>query len=397
MRAGVVVVVCLVVGGGALLLTPRVRALVEASKSDGKSDGSANGSAAVTSRAGARATPVSVATAKKGDLRVYFSAPGTVAAFNTVTVRSRVDGELVGIHFVEGQIVKETDLLFEIDPRPFKVQLANAEGQLARDQALVKNASLQLERFKEAKDAISQQQIDTMTATVNQLEGTLKSDEAAVEAAKLQLVYSRISAPITGRIGLRGADKGNMIRSNANDLAALAVITQIRPIAVFFSLPQDDLAAIATRVEAGAKLPVEAHDRDLRRKLATGELLTYDNQIDVTTGTVRFKAVFKNDDGKLFPNQFVNVRLLVDTKKNAVLVPTAAVQRSPRSTFVYVVKTDETVELRDITIGGAEADETAVEKGLAEGEVVVTEGIDKIQNGAKVSVPQKREKVSKAP
>lgn len=388
-KVGVLCVCLAAIAVTAWLVAPKILA-----RTDGKSDA---GAAAVASKAAPRAIPVAVATAKKGDLKVYLSAPGTVTAFNTVTLRARVDGELMAIHFTEGQLVKENDLLFEIDPRPFKVQLANAEGQLARDQALLRNANLQLERFREAKDAISQQQIDTMLTTVNQLEGQIKSDEAAVDGAKLQLTYSRISAPVPGRIGLRMADKGNMIRSNANDLAGLAVITQIKPIAVMFSLPQDDLATVATRVDAGAKLVAEVYDRDLKKKLATGELLTFDNQIDATTGTVRLKAVFKNEDARLFPNQFVNARLLVETRKNAILVPTPAVQRSPRSTFVYVVKADETVELREVTVGASEADETAIEKGLDEGEVVVTEGVDKLQTGARVSVPSKREKGEKKP
>lgn len=342
-----------------------------------------------TGKGAGRAVAVGAATARRGDLNVYLSAPGSVVAFNTVTVRSRVDGEIVNVAFTEGQLVKEGDLLFEIDPRPYQVQLEQALGQLEKDKANLKNAQVNLDRFKEAKDAISEQQIDTMAATVTTFEGTLKSDEAAVDAAKLQLVYSKITAPTTGRIGLRLVDRGNVIR--ASESTALAVITQIQPIAAFFSLPQDDIAQIATRVDSHAKLVVEVHDRELRTKLATGELLTFDNQVDPATGTIRMKAVFKNEERRLFPNQFVNARLLVDTLAGVVLVPSASVQRSPRSTFVYIAKVDEkgdgTVELREVTTGPSEGDETVIEKGVAPGELVITEGVDKLQSGSKVSVP----------
>ncbi len=345
-------------------------------------------------KGGGRAVAVGAATARKGDLDIYLSAPGSVVAFNTVIVRSRVDGEIVNVAFTEGQLVKEGDLLFEIDPRPYQVQLEQALGQLEKDKANLKNAQVNLDRFKEAKDAISEQQIDTMAATVTTFEGAIKSDDAAVDAAKLQLVYCKITSPISGRIGLRFVDKGNMIRSS--EATSLAVITQLQPIAAVFSLPQDDLAQIATRVDAHAKLAVEVHDREVRNKLATGELLTFDNQVDPATGTIRMKAVFKNEDQRLFPNQFVNARLLVDTLKNVVLVPSAAVQRSPKTTFVYIAKVDEkgdgTVELREVTTGASEGDETVIEKGVAAGEVVVTEGVDKLQSGSKVSVPDRAKK-----
>ncbi len=335
--------------------------------------------------AGARGIPVVAVAARRGDLPVYLSGLGTAMAFNSVTVRTRVDGQLDKVAFQEGQTVAEGDLLIQIDPRPFEVQLTQAQGQQAKDQALLKNARLDLARYESAGEAASQQQRDTAAALVAQLEGTVKTDQGQIDSINLQLTYCRITAPVSGRIGLRTVDQGNMV--HASDPGGLAVITQIEPISVLFSLPQDNLPQIQKAMAGGEPLPAEAYNRDLKTRLADGALAALDNQIDPTTGTVRIKAVFPNKDHALYPNQFVNVRLLVDTRKDAVLVPAAAIQRSPQQTlFVYVVKADDTVEIRNITSGPTEGDTVSVAEGLSPGEVVVTDGVDKLQPGMKVVV-----------
>jgi membrane fusion protein, multidrug efflux system len=331
-----------------------------------------------------RGVPVVATAATQGDLRIYLTGLGTVTASNMVTVRTRVGGHLVKVAFQEGQFVRKGDLLAEIDPRPFQVQLAQAEGQMARNQALLKNAQRDLERFKIllGRDLISKQEFDAQLAQIDQHEGALKSDQAQIDNAKLQLTYSRITAPISGRIGLRLVDEGNMVQANESN--GLAVITQLQPIAVLFNIPQDNLPQVLKRMQSKQPLVVDAYNRDLKQKLATGTLLTIDNQIDPNTGTVRCKAVFPNEDNALFPNQFVNARLLVDTIQSAVVVPTAAIQRSPQSTFAYVVK-DDTVERRNIVVGPGEGDEVSITTGLSPGDVVVVEGVDRLQQGSKVT------------
>lgn len=334
-----------------------------------------------------RAIPVVAAMARRGPFPIYLTGLGSVTAFNTVTVRTRVDGQLVRIAFQEGQMVRQGDVLGEIDPRPFQVQLAQAEGQMARDEAQLNNAKVDLERYRVllAQDSVARQQLDTQRATVQQLEGVLKSDQAQIDNARLLLTYTRITAPISGRIGLRLVDQGNMVRTT--DQHGLAVITQVQPIAVLFGMPADDLPQVLPKLQAGQQLTVEAYNRDLQQKLATGMLLTSDNQIDPSTGTLRCKAVFPNHDSTLFPNQFVNIRLLVEAKQDVITIPAAAIQRRPQATqaaFVYLIK-DNTVEVRDVVPGPTEGAEVVVTSGLAPGEVVIIEGVDRVQRGTKVA------------
>ena len=330
--------------------------------------------------------PVTAATARSGDIHVVLSAIGTVIASRTATVRNRVDGLLQEVRFREGDTVKAGTVLAQIDPKPFEVALSQAQGQLQKDQAQLRNAQVDLERYRQllAQDSIAGQQVDTQEALVRQLAGTVVTDQAQVDSAKLQLSYTHVTAPIGGRLGLRLVDPGNMVK--ASDANGLVVITQVQPISVTFSIPQDNLPAVLARIASGARLPVEAWDREGKKKITTGVLLTVDNQIDPTTGTVKMKAIFGNEDNVLFPNQFVNVRLRLDTITGATLVPTSAIQRGSPGTFVYLVREDSAVTLRPVKLGVTEGDSVSIEKGLAPGDKVVVDGGDKLKEGAKVEV-----------
>lgn len=333
-----------------------------------------------------RVVPVTAIEARTADIDLFLNGLGSVVAFNTVTVRSRVDGELVNVAFQEGQSVNEGDLLAEIDPRPFEVQLRQAEGQLARNQAVLEAAKLDLERYESlaSQKQITAQQIDAQRALVRQSEAATQIDRGVIDNVRLQLDFCRITAPISGRMGLRLVDSGNIVR--ANDPTGLAVIAQLHPIAIVFTIPQDEIIRVQRALAAGGKLPVEAYNRDFRTKLGSGELLAIDNQVDTATGTVRLKAVFPNNDNTLFPNQFVNARLRVETLSNATVVPAAAVQHGPDSNFVYVVQPDSTVALRTVEPGPGQGDVVTITAGLKPGDLVVTDGIDKIANKARVAV-----------
>jgi multidrug efflux system membrane fusion protein len=327
------------------------------------------------------ATPVSTFAAEKGELKVYLSALGSVSALNTTTVKANATGELIAIHFSEGQLVTAGDLLVEIDPRQYRISLEQAQGQLARDLALLENVRRDLERYENAKEAVTQQQIDTAQATVAQYEGTVRADQASVDNFKLQLSYCSVTAPITGRAGLRMVDQGNMVRTSD---PGIVVITQEQPISVIFSIPEDSLPQVRKAIADGRELGVEVYDRGMKIRLASGKLFAVDNQIDSTTGTVRLKALFANEDQGLFPNQFVNVRMLTEVQENVTLLPNSAIQLNGPARFVFVVKTDETVERRTITVGRTEGEKTVVVDGLAVSEIVVTEGLDRLQSGSKV-------------
>ena len=323
-----------------------------------------------------RPQPVVTATAERGNFHVYLDALGTVTALNTVTLRSRVDGEVMQVRYAEGQAVKKGELLIEIDPRQYQAQLQQAQGQLARDEAMLQNAQADVERYEAARETVSQQQVDTARASLAEAKGAIKVDQATIATANLQLDYCKITSPLDGRIGLRTVDAGNIV--HASDSTGLATITQLQPIAVIFNLPEVNLPAVLGATKDGSTLTADIFDGARTRRLASGKLRAIDNQIDATTATVRIKAVFDNAEGTLFPNQFVNVRLLVRTIENAVLVPGGAVQTSPDTTYVYVVRPNDTVEMRPVNIGPTDRGRMVIEKGLAAGERVVTDGLDKL-------------------
>lgn len=328
--------------------------------------------------------PVGVATAKRSDLPIYLAGLGSVTPVATVTVKPRVDGQLVAIDYREGQIVRPGEVLAQIDPRPFQVVVEQAEGTLARDQALLANAKVDYERYKKLveQDSIATQQLDTQKSLVSQLEGTVKGDRGNFDSAKLQLSYTKITAPVGGRIGLRQVDVGNMV--HASDTNGIVVITQLQPIDVVFSVPEGNVQRIMKRLVAGNTLPVDAWNRDNSTKLADGNLLTVDNQIDVATGTVKLKGRFPNIGYELFPNQFVNARLALDVLKNVVVVPPNAVQRGAQGFYVYVANPNNTASVRIIKPGVAQGDLQAIDDGLKPGEVVVVDGTDKLREGAKI-------------
>ncbi len=331
----------------------------------------------------ARAVSVAIAPVQKQDVPVYLSGLGSVTAFNTANIKSRVDGQIMKVNFREGQEVRQGELLIEIDSRPFQVQVEQLQAQLFKDQAQLRDAKLNLERYTALipSGSIAQQQVDTQKALVDQLDGTVRNDQAQIDSAKLNIAYCHITAPFGGRIGLRQVDPGNIV--HASDANPMLILTQLQPIAVIFTLPEDVLPKVAQQMRRGT-LQVDAFSRDDQTKLASGKLLTIDNQIDPTTGTAKLKAVFDNRDDRLWPNQFVNADLLVETRKNSTVIPTAAILRGPQGTYVYAVNPDKTVQDKPVTIALTQGDVTVLTEGLTPGETVVTDGQDKLQRGAHI-------------
>ncbi len=324
--------------------------------------------------------------ARRGNIGVYLTGLGAVTPIYTVTVKSRVDGELIAVNYKEGDMVTKGDLLAQIDPRPYDAALVQAEGTLARDQALLANAKIDLARYQLLikTNAVPEQMLATQQATVDQDAGTVKLDEGTVDAAKVNVTYTKIPAPITGRVGLRLVDPGNIVQTS--DSNGLVVITQMDPISVIFTVSEDQLPTVLQKLRAGQKLEVDAYDREMKSKLAQGTLTTVDNEIDQTTGTVRLRATFDNKNNALFPNQFVNARLLVQQKVGVTLLSSAAIQRTSSTTFVYLVETDSTVSVRNVTLGTTEGEDSEITSGLNVGDVVVLSGADKLEQGSKVSV-----------
>jgi multidrug efflux system membrane fusion protein len=370
-RWWVYLIIALALAGAGFFVYHRVHAAAVAAKAKGAPHGGA-------------ATPVVAVEATRGDLPIYLNGLGTVTPFETIVIKTRIDGELTRIYFIEGQKVNEGDPIAEIDPRPFEVQLKQAMGTLERDQANLGIAQKNVARDVEAKEAISAQQLDTDQAAVAQNEGAVVADQSQIDSAKLNLQYCHITAPVTGVVGLRTVDEGNMV--HATDTTGLATITEIQPITLIFTLPEDNIPQVLAKMQSDSHLKVEAQDRNFKH-LANGYLLAIDNQVDLTSGTVRLKAVFENKDNRLYPNQFGNARLLINTLKNTVLVSKAAIQQnSGNKTFVYVVKPDSTVDMRNVTVGPTEGEVTAVLTGLKAGESVVTEGVDKLKQGDKIKL-----------
>jgi multidrug efflux system membrane fusion protein len=329
------------------------------------------------------AVSVAVAPVLRQDVPIYLTGLGAVTAFNTANIKSRIDGQIMRVNFQEGQDVREGELLIEIDSRPYEVMVEQMEAQLFKDQASLRDAKLNLDRYTALipSGSIAQQQVDTQKSMVDQLEGQVRTDQAQIDSAKLNIIYSRITAPFTGRVGLRQVDPGNIV--HAADTNPMLILTQLQPIAVIFTLPEDVLPSVSTQMKHGT-LEVDAFSRDDQTKLATGKLLTIDNQIDPTTGTAKLKAVFDNKDGKLWPNQFVNTNLLLETRNNSTVVPTAAVLRGPQGTFVYAVNADKTVQDKVVNVALTQGDITIINSGVNPGETVVTDGQDKLQRGSRV-------------
>jgi multidrug efflux system membrane fusion protein len=368
-----VLVVLLLLGVGAYFLWSKI-------------SGAKSSAAAKAAAAGPPPIPVVVTKSRTGDIGVYYTGLGAVTPLATVTVKTRVDGQLVSVRYKEGDTVKQGDLLVEIDDGPYQAALTVAQGQLIRDQALLDNARIDLARYQKLVplEAVPEQMLATQVSLVQQDEGIVKLDQGQVASAQVNLAYCKIAAPVAGRIGLRLVDAGNIV--HATDTTGLVVITQMDPISVVFTIAEDQLQVVLKKMAAGQTLEVDAYDRTANTKIAQGSLTTLDNQIDPTTGTLKLRAIFANAMGTLFPNQFVNARLLVQEKHGVTLVPTAAIQKNSNATYVYVVKADSTVTLRPITVDTAEGDDTQVTSGLMPGEVLVMTGVDKLEEGSKVSV-----------
>ena len=341
--------------------------------------------AAAARSGGGMPMPVGAAKVTNGDINITLNALGTVTPLRNVTITAQVAGNLLKVNFKEGQAVKEGDALAEIDPRPYQAQLTQYQGALARDEALLANAKIDLDRYTTlfAQDSIAKQQLDSQKSLVHQYEGTVKSDQGQIDNAKVQIGYTKITAPVNGRVGLRQVDPGNNVAVGG----AIVVITQLKPIDVLFTIPEDNLPPVLKKMHAGDKLQADAYDRAGTTKLASGTLASLDNQVDTSTGTVKAKAEFTNDDEGLFPNQFVNVRLLLDTMKNAIVIPTSALERGSSGLFVYVVQDDHTVQVRNIKTGPTEGEQVAITDGLKVGETVVTSGADRLREGSKVELP----------
>ncbi len=367
-----------VVAAGAYFLWPRFRSAVQPPAAPGGAQKGRNPGG----------IPVIAAKIRKGDIPVFFTGLGNVIPIYTVQVQSRVTGELMAVHFKEGDLVHKGDPLVEIDPRPYQAALTQAEGQLIRDQALLANARVDQTRYRTllAQNAIPEQQLATQDALVKQDEGVVELDQGMIDAAKVNLVYCHIQAPITGRIGLRLVDPGNVVQAATANTTPLLVITQVDPISVIFTLAEDQLPVVLQKLNAGQHLRVDAYDRSSAALLAHGTLSTVDNQIDPTTGSLRLRAIFDNKSNKLFPNQFINVRLQVQLKQGVTLAPTATIQRNTQTTYVFLVKPDSTVTVRNVTVGTVEGSDSEITSGLLPGDTVVMTGVDKLTEGTKVAV-----------
>ncbi|KVH44092.1 MdtA/MuxA family multidrug efflux RND transporter periplasmic adaptor subunit [Burkholderia diffusa] len=395
-RTLVIGTLAIVVIGGLLWWHPWNRTPADAPAAGGAASGASAGGGH-RGRGGPAAManvpqPVSVATATQGEMPIVLSALGTVTPLANVTVKTQLSGYLQSVAFQEGQIVKKGDLLAQIDPRPYQVALENAEGTHARDSALLATARIDLKRYQTllSQDSIASQTVDTQASLVKQYEGTVKTDQAAIDSAKLNLTYARITAPVSGRVGLRQVDPGNYV--TPGDTNGIVVITQLQPMSVIFTTSEDNLPQIVKQVNAGQKLSVTAYNRNNTVPLETGSLETLDNQIDTSTGTVKLRATFDNKEGLLFPNQFVNTRLLVDVMRNATIVPTAAVLTGSIGQFVYIVKPDNTVTVRKVKTGPVDGERTSIVSGVAIGERVVTDGSDRLREGAKITIPADKPK-----